>query len=775
MAWLFPAEQIIEDADFTSTGSPLSIVNEAVMALLAADVPHHYSLLGLANEYHPAWQDRDDGQPRFRVHPFFNDPLSDQIPSERGHEVWNRRSPFRRADYQTYREILRRAVRVRLDALMAITERLTDDLRGTLTAVAPTARTVLDQTRPLGGVSRDSEILYQHARLMAAAQKLEIDLLMATPPHQREAKFASVRLEALLQGRERREALEALGRQALIDDHQVFVFRMSERSVQAKIEPGDFTWSLLPESALEHQHASIARLKRLFPNLERVSGPAQGRDFRQRLREACQVDVVIFDRASRLVVVRPTTFSELPSLIQAGVLDFAIDGRAGRFAILDPLALDFFVNLRLKPALRAIRVPPLSRARPLFRNLHLTRLRIPNPRQTDAVPAERFIWGADYLAEEVSRRDVEVAVRAIAGENCTPRQLEAVRRAVERRLALLWGPPGTGKSRTAVALITALIAEAEERGVQLKLAITGPTWVAIDTVARRLPEVIERMGLTERVQLARLASRPAGAPAVDEALIDYLVPTDGGRAHAALIERLEDGEESTIVAGTAHQLAKLFSGDEAMESLFDFMIIDEASQMSVAEAVVAFTTLAEDASLTVVGDDLQMPPIQQVAPPVGAEHLVGSIYDFYRRYREGEDDARQVHPVMLDRSFRSNTEIVEFVRLAGYGEELTAVTRDFVCGSTPPSGGAPAGLAGGSSLARTHRRDLGAGRAAGGGHPPGSVFELERNDAEADLVAGLVRALYGRLLREGAEEPLDGRCFRRGLGSSRHTEHSRLR
>lgn len=177
MAWLFPAEQVIEDADFTSTGSPLSIVGEAVMALLAADVPHHYSLLGLANVYHPARLDREDGRLPFRVHPFFSDPLSDQIPSERGHEVWNRRSPFRRADSQTYREILRRAVRVRLDALLAITERLTEDLRGTLSASAPSVRSVLDQTRPLGAVARDSEILYQHARLMAAAEELEVDML----------------------------------------------------------------------------------------------------------------------------------------------------------------------------------------------------------------------------------------------------------------------------------------------------------------------------------------------------------------------------------------------------------------------------------------------------------------------------------------------------------------------------------------------------------------------------------------------------------------------
>jgi len=764
MAWVFPAEQVIEDADFNSIGSPLTIVNEAVTSLLAADVPHHYSLLGLANVYHPEWMDRDaQERPHFRVHPFFNDPLTDQIPSERGHEVWNQRSPFRRADYQAYREILRRVVRTRLNALMAIAERLTDDLRPTLVATAPTVRSVLDQTQPLGAVARDSEILYQHARLMDAAAKLEVDVLMAMPPHQREATFASVRLEALLEGRERREALEAIGRGALVGNGSAMVFRMSPRSIQAKIKAGDFTWSLMPETALELQHATVARIKRLFPEFERLAGPAGNNDFRRRLREACQVDVLLFDRASRIVVLQPNNFSELPTLMQAGVLEFAIDGANGRFAILDPLEIDFFVKARLKPALKALRVPPQSIARPLFRDINLTRLRLRNARQTASVPAERFIWDADNLADEPTGRDVDIALAAIANQGLTPRQLEAVRCAVSRRLMLLWGPPGTGKSRTAVALVTALLAEAQASGKSCRIAITGPTWVAIDTVAKRLPAVIEDLDLAGSVQLARL-SRP-GAGDVDDSLADHVVSTDGSDSHTTLTDRLEAAESSTIVAGTAHQLGKLFGGGDAMRSLVDVMLIDEASQMSVAQSVVAFTTFSETASLVVIGDDLQMPPIQQVAPPVGAEHLVGSIYDFYRRYREGEDGARPIDPVMLDRSYRSNNEIVQFVKLAGYGAELEAVNTGLrmrlarhIPGARPRDW--PAGLPWHAHLARILDSEEPLVAVV---HP--DQYSSQRNDAEADLVAGMVRSLFGTLLPEEGNEPLDAvTFFKDGVG-----------
>jgi hypothetical protein len=53
-----------------------------------------------------------------------------------------------------------------------------------------------------------------------------------------------------------------------------------------------------------------------------------------------------------------------------------------------------------------------------------------------------------------------------------------------------------------------------------------------------------------------------------------------------------------------------------------------------------------------------MPPIHPIEAPEGAAHLVGSIYDFYPRYRETEPE-RPASPLMLDRSF-GTVEIVAF-------------------------------------------------------------------------------------------------------------------
>jgi DNA replication ATP-dependent helicase Dna2 len=766
MAWFFPPETVIEDPDFTSKNSPVTIVGDTVHALLAANVPHHYSLLNVANAYHPSWyKPREDGGPHFRMPGLFVDPLSDQLPSERGHEIWNKRSPFRSSNWQEYRETLAKSVNTRLDALLAVTDRLVEDLGRSLSANAPRVEDVLGSTRLLGAMSWDSETLYQHARLMAAAATLENELLMAMPPHQREAAFESVRLTAKLTDADRMAALQAMERADLDGDPDVLVFRISERSAQASVKAGEFNLTLMPEDMLDIQHMKVAGLKARHPALQRLLGPPENSDYRTGVREACKVAVAAFDRVGQTIALKLDGIF-IPSLVRAGVFNLDVDG-ATRFAIVDPLVVDYFVRWRLRPALRGIATPPLSQSRPLFRDTALTRLRMRRgPRLTGSVPAERFIWDADNLAAEGTGMDPAPILAAVAASGCdlTPRQADAVASSVAHRLALLWGPPGTGKSATAAALLLGRLWEARRSGKAVRIAITGPTWVAIDTVAKRVPGLLRELGMFDDVLVARLASTPPTPDSVAPELMDHVVETRGA-ALAGIVDRLSDPTRSTVVAATAHQLGRLCDEDAPLRPFFDLMLVDEASQMSVAHAVVAYTTLAEGASLTVVGDDLQMPPIQPVAPPEGAGHLVGSLYDFYRFYRKGEPGAAGIMPVMLDRSFRSNREIVDFVRLAGYGPELEAAfpnlrMRLVPGGHTRVGGTTPTAVAVNRllDLAMDPERPLIA-------LVHSDEFSSQRNDPEAGLVASLVCALRGRLLPAAGDEPLDPVAFyRHGIG-----------
>jgi DNA replication ATP-dependent helicase Dna2 len=92
-------------------------------------------------------------------------------------------------------------------------------------------------------------------------------------------------------------------------------------------------------------------------------------------------------------------------------------------------------------------------------------------------------------------------------------------------------------------------------------------------------------------------------------------------------------------------------------------LLDEATQMDVAQSTLVFTKLRDSGSCVLAGDDLQLPPIQQADPPTDLEDVVGSAYNYFRRHH-------RILPHSLDINYRSNSTIVEFTKLAGYSKKL---------------------------------------------------------------------------------------------------------
>ena len=67
LAWLFPAEESLTNPEHASRASAITIVENVVRASLAAPIPHHYALMGVARVYHPARIENPGAM--FRVHP----------------------------------------------------------------------------------------------------------------------------------------------------------------------------------------------------------------------------------------------------------------------------------------------------------------------------------------------------------------------------------------------------------------------------------------------------------------------------------------------------------------------------------------------------------------------------------------------------------------------------------------------------------------------------------------------------------------------------------
>jgi DNA replication ATP-dependent helicase Dna2 len=127
---------------------------------------------------------------------------------------------------------------------------------------------------------------------------------------------------------------------------------------------------------------------------------------------------------------------------------------------------------------------------------------------------------------------------------------------------------------------------------------------------------------------------------------------------------LEHSDQTIIVGATPEQIHNLLMcNDSAQEDLFDFILIDEASQMDVAHAILPLCSLAIGGCVILAGDPKQLPPIHQAAAPLNLEDLVGSVYAFV-------EATHQIPSVMLEENYRSNQTLVEFSHNAGYRPSL---------------------------------------------------------------------------------------------------------
>ena len=737
----------MESPDYVGRSSPITIVANAVNSLIAAPIPHHYGLIELANKLNLEGRKRDDGSTwEYRVNDYYRDPLSDQIPSERGHEIWERYAPFRNQDFQQHQEQVRQVVRTKLAAVLDVSNQLAIKLADSLTADAPLVTSVFKPLERMTGTGDDEEIIYQHTRLMAAVQRMEIEVLMAMPPHEREARYASIRVTRCLEGDDRRNALQSLAVHTSNDN--TLVFEISQRSRDAKIKDGEFTWSLLPEREIGNlQHLTTARFKSQTGLDEKLG--IQYWEYHRLARESLTVSVLKLSRSDCLIALQPSKL--LTEAIQGKHINLDVDGEIGNFAILDPIAMDIF-TAKLKKTLSdktGIRHPQIAVDAPLFPALSVARIRSrkrkpPRARHTSAAD---FIWGAEKLAATdlvENRADGVIAGSVAHRPDLTEKQKHAIRSASSRRLSVWWGPPGTGKSATVTAYIAGLLQDARNHGARLRVAVTGFTWVSIDNIAKKLSDLIEISDVAGSETFARLSS--TANPHVDAEIHLHIVPVkdeEGGLSNEAVrLQNSLEGQGITIVASTVDQLHNL-GGEERCRDMFDVMIIDEASQLDIAHAIVGFSKLAPGARLTVVGDDKQMPPIHPVAPPLGLEYLLGSVYDFFRHYRVLEDRPG-ITPVMLDTSFRSNSEIIEFVREAGYGPDLRAspqTSQRRVQFVRPLETELP------DDWPQEPKFSSEFGRILDPQHPLVAVvhedeYSSQRNEAEAGLIAGLAVSLW---------------------------------
>ena len=239
------------------------------------------------------------------------------------------------------------------------------------------------------------------------------------------------------------------------------------------------------------------------------------------------------------------------------------------------------------------------------------------------------------------RRDPPRIGGVAAGAEIQTTDLAALKRLaghLDRSTLVVQGPPGTGKTYTGARLIVDLI----DRGA--RVGVTALSHKAINNLIEAIEEAADEAGV--HFSGARKTTGD-----------DTKVPDGDGR-------RVENVGANPACLSPDYRLVGattwLFS-DTAFENTFDYLVIDEAGQMSLADAIAAGTSAR---NLILLGDPLQLPQVSQAIHPIGTnasvlEHVLGI-----------EPTIPPDRGIFLTESWRMHPDICDFISHEVYDDRL---------------------------------------------------------------------------------------------------------
>ena len=226
-----------------------------------------------------------------------------------------------------------------------------------------------------------------------------------------------------------------------------------------------------------------------------------------------------------------------------------------------------------------------------------------------------------------------------------PSQNEAIRKAFTcSYFHLIQGPPGTGKTFTIAKIVYYLMKMGK------KVFVTAPTHTAINNclnaIAKELQDASKVVKVGERYQAEEILRNPHITRKKSLKLYDY--------QHSG-----EFSKEGIVVGATPFALCSPAS--KKLEGwLFDYVIMDEAAQMSIPLALPA---IMRGKKLVLVGDHQQLDPI--VPQNTGNRFFDCSIFkrlvDLYPNYI-----------TLLKQSYRLNDSLIRIPNQLFYGGQLSS-------------------------------------------------------------------------------------------------------
>ncbi len=203
---------------------------------------------------------------------------------------------------------------------------------------------------------------------------------------------------------------------------------------------------------------------------------------------------------------------------------------------------------------------------------------------------------------------VDDALLSEVKESLNQSQQEALKIAINEPISLIQGPPGTGKTHMILALLYVLT-----RKLGKSVAVLS---VNNEAIANITDEILENptpkayVGDLKEIT-AKLGNRDYRKEFNDSPnnTHGYVFAVDGdGYLEQNDEETIEEDfrRDYRIITSTPHSLMNLFSDSYEEQAMYDYVIVDETSQMNPMLGLIAMFAAKH---LVLVGDDEQIPPI----------------------------------------------------------------------------------------------------------------------------------------------------------------------
>jgi hypothetical protein len=279
-----------------------------------------------------------------------------------------------------------------------------------------------------------------------------------------------------------------------------------------------------------------------------------------------------------------------------------------------------------------------------------------------AIDSDIDPWFVELLSDPLAARSSidspavrSAALRLATTHGMTRSQLLAFQDVLDFSLQLVWGPPGTGKTHFLALAVLCLVEAHRQQERPIRVLITAMTNTAIDNCLAKVLELQNtRKVVGGDLRIGKLQGDGSGG-------ITSINP------RRVAIEALSP---ISLVFGATVWQARKTSPDHLT---YDLVVIDEGSQLRVADSAIAIRRLAGGGRLLVAGDDRQLAPIVQAEYPVPEDGLPlhRSILE---ALRAGDSNGSLTRALV--ENFRMNDRLCEYPRLSIYPEDYGPATEE---------------------------------------------------------------------------------------------------